>query len=73
MVSQSLTVWSFDPDATSLPSGKKDTVVIELEWPLSVQSAVPVMTSQSFTVTSSDADATCIPSGEKAIALTALE
>ena len=34
--SQSLTVWSYDADATSLPSGEKATDKTSCEWPSSV-------------------------------------
>src|SRR4051794_31771574 len=62
--SQSLTVPSLDPDATSLPSGENATA--EGKWPLSVPRTAPVAGSQSLTVPSPDPDATSLPSGEKA-------
>ena len=64
--SQSLTVLSDDPDATTLPSGEKATDQTAFEWPLSVCSAVPVTASQSLTVSLYDPDATTLLSGEKA-------
>src|SRR2546423_1476613 len=53
--SQSLTVLSFDADATSCPSGENATALTPFEWPLSVRSDCPVAASQSSTVPSSDA------------------
>src|SRR5277367_4792278 len=64
--SQSLTVRSDDPDATSVPSGEKATAMTQPEWPSSVCWASPVAESQSLTVWSFDPDATSLPSGEKA-------
>src|ERR1700744_2310097 len=67
---QSLMVWSFDADASVLPSGEKATSVTKLVWPSSVCSAAPDRPSQSLTVRSFDADASVLPSGEKATSLT---
>jgi hypothetical protein len=64
--SQSLTVWSREPDATTLPSGENVTELTEFEWPLSVSSAAPVPASQSLIVSSCEPDATSLPSGENA-------
>jgi hypothetical protein len=58
--SQSLTVWSGEPDATSLPSGENATELTQSEWPLSVCSAAPVPASQSLTVWSGEPDATTL-------------
>src|SRR5256714_14053186 len=71
--SQSLTVLSFDADATSLPSGENATALTQSEWPSSVCSGAPVADSQSLTVLSYDADATSLPSGENATAMTQCE
>src|SRR2546429_9409435 len=71
--SQSLTVLSYDADATSLPSGENATAQTALEWPSSVCSGAPVADSQILTVLSSDADATSLPSGENATAMTQSE
>ena len=63
--SQSLTVWSCEPDATSLPSAEKATEVTRSRWPSSVCSGAPVAASHSLTVLSYEPDATSLLSGEK--------
>ena len=55
---ESLTVWSVDADATSLPSGEIATALTEAEWPSSIPRAALVAEPRSLTVLSSDADAT---------------
>ena len=66
--SQSLIIISYDPDATSLPSGENATAATGLEWPSSVGRGAPVARSQSLTVLSRDPDASSPPSGENAMA-----
>src|SRR5277367_5538803 len=68
--SQSLTVSSYEADASSLPSGEKATALTPEICPSSVCSGVPEPASQSLTVLSYEADASSLPSGEKATALT---
>src|SRR5271155_4890001 len=70
---QSLTVLSYDPDASVLPSGDNATVITPSEWPLSAQPSAPVVESQSLTVISYDPDASVLPSGENATAITLFE
>ena len=67
---QSRTVLSSEPEATSLPSGEKATLLTQLLWPSSVRRAAPVAASQSRTVLSAEPEATSLPSGEKATLLT---
>src|SRR5207248_148889 len=71
--SQSLTVLSHEPDATSLPSGENATDVTQRKWPSSVCSGAPVTASQSLTVWSHEPDATSLPSGENATDVTRCE
>ena len=70
--SQSFTVLSLLPDASSFPSGE-NTTDLTLECSLSVRSARPLATSQSLMVWSSLPEASMCPSGENATDSTTLE
>ena len=70
LVSQILTVWSHDADASSFESCEKATEVTTLLWPSSVCWRAPVLASQTLTVLSLDADASSFESCEKATELT---
>src|SRR5205814_7781046 len=64
--SQSMTVRSYDPDASRLPSGENATDQTGSESPFNVLFSAPVSASQSMTVRSDDPDASRLPSGENA-------
>ena len=68
--SQSLTVLSFDADASVFESWENATDMTKLVWPLSVAVQSPVAASQSLMVLSCDADATVFESWENATELT---
>jgi hypothetical protein len=67
VASQSRTVSSSEPEASTLPSDEKPTAVTLLLWPLSVCLQAPVVVPQSRTVLSHEPEAGTLPSGEKAI------
>lgn len=71
--SQSLTVRSWDADATSLPSSEGATARTTSEWPSSVLRAVPVAASLGLIVWSYNADASSLLSSENSTAATAPE
>jgi hypothetical protein len=66
--SHSLTVLSYDVDASVLPSGEKATTMTIPKWPSRVYSSSPELASHSLTVLSHDPDASVLPSGEKTTA-----
>jgi hypothetical protein len=73
IVSQSRTVPSLDPDATSLLSSEKATALTKLKWPLNICRSTPVVVSQSQIVPSLDPDVINLPLGEKTTVLTKLK
>ena len=66
----SLTVLSYDADATVCPSREKTTDVTQPVWPFNSCTHWPVSVVHSLTVLSSDADATVCPSREKTTTVT---
>ena len=64
--SQSLTVVSALPEASTFPSGENATELTQFVCPLRVRSSRPVVTSQSLIVASALPEASTFPSGEKA-------
>ena len=72
LASQTLTVLSFDADASRAESCEKATDQTQRLWPSSVCRHSPLLASQTLTVVSCDADASRAESCEKATELTAL-
>ncbi len=70
VASQSLTVWSEDPEASWSPRVSQATDLIQSSWPLSVHSRVSLPASQSFTVWSPDPEASRSPRASHATDLT---
>jgi hypothetical protein len=69
LTSQTLTVMSYDADASLVELCEKATEVTVSLWPAKVCRHAPVLTSQILMVLSLDADASLVESCEKAIEL----
>ena len=70
LASHSLTVSSYDADASLVESCEKATDVTELLWPVYVCRHAPLLASHSLMVLSLDADASLDESREKTTKLT---